>query len=55
MLFPQADKLKPRFCSGAYRPFLATPKLLFSCSFVIHRHEEALATDIVYSDVPACS
>jgi hypothetical protein len=30
MLFTQAAKLKPWFCSGNYRPFLATPKLLFS-------------------------
>jgi hypothetical protein len=34
MLFTQAAKLEPRFCSGDYRPFLATPKLLFPCSFV---------------------
>jgi hypothetical protein len=29
MLFTQAAKLEPRFCSGDYRPFLATPELLF--------------------------
>jgi hypothetical protein len=34
MLFTQAAKLEPRFCSGDYRPFLATPKLRFPCSFV---------------------
>jgi hypothetical protein len=34
MLFTQAAKLEPRFCSGDYRPFLATPKLQFPCSFV---------------------
>jgi hypothetical protein len=35
MLFTQAAKLKQWFCSGDKRPFLATPKLLFPCSFVI--------------------
>jgi hypothetical protein len=34
MLFTQAAKLEPRFCSCDYRPFLATPKLRFPCSFV---------------------
>jgi hypothetical protein len=36
MLFTQAAKLEPRFCSGDYRPFLATPKLRFPCSFVMY-------------------
>jgi hypothetical protein len=36
MLFTQGAKLEPRFCSGDYRPFLATPKLRFPCSFVIN-------------------
>jgi hypothetical protein len=35
MLFTQAAKLEPQFCSGDYRrAFLATPKLIFPCSFV---------------------
>jgi hypothetical protein len=40
MLFTQAAKLEPGFCSGDYRPFLATPKLQFPCSFVTPQQHE---------------
>jgi hypothetical protein len=53
MLFTQAAKLEPRFCSGDYRPFLATPKLRFPCSFVIEDDEDFV--DVVPFDEPSCN
>jgi hypothetical protein len=47
MLFTQAAKLEPWFCSADYRPFVATPKLVFFHVVLSFFHEFVFHNTVV--------